>query len=148
MKSEITLTNLTNFLKNTPGFKNLDLQDMERLIAPIISIATYEPGQKIIERGEDGHTVFFLYRGRTRVDLRFAGQEDRHFFIEQGEIFGEMALVSREKRSADVVAVSEVICFTIDIETFQNLMSNYWRITKAVASLIGSRRIDRLAAVG
>jgi CRP-like cAMP-binding protein len=58
------------------------------------------------------------------VDIPANGDEELHFFIEEGEIFGEMALISKEKRNADVIAVSEVVCLTIDVETFQIIMSN------------------------
>ncbi len=95
----------------------------------------------IIERGTVGRSVFFIYKGRVRVDVN----EDIHFFIDEGELFGEMALVTKEKRSADVVSVSQVVCLTIDIETFQTVMANHWQITKAVASLIGGRRVERLS---
>ncbi|MBF0380973.1 MAG: cyclic nucleotide-binding domain-containing protein [Magnetococcales bacterium] len=141
MEHEINLTDLINFLSKISGFKGLSRMEMEELIAPIISIAVFEPGQHIIQRGTVGHSVYFLYSGRARVDI----DKDTHFYVDEGELFGEMSLVTKEKRSADVVSVTRVVCLTIDIETFQTVMSNHWQITKAVASLIGDRRIERLA---
>jgi CRP-like cAMP-binding protein len=142
MKNEINLADLVSFLSKITGFKGLSSQEMEDLIAPIISIAVFEPGQYIIQRGTVGHAVYFLYKGRARVVVN----KDVSFFVEEGELFGEMALVSKEKRSADVVSVSQVTCLTIDIETFQSVMANHWQITKVVASLIGERRVERLTA--
>jgi CRP-like cAMP-binding protein len=140
--NEINVTDLVSFLSKISGFKGLSSQEIEELIAPIISIAVFEPGQYIIQRGTIGQAVYFLYKGRVRVDVN----EDTHFFVDEGELFGEMSLVTKEKRSADVISVSQVVCLTIDIETFQTVMTNHWQITKAVASLIGDRRIERLAS--
>ncbi|MBF0359230.1 MAG: cyclic nucleotide-binding domain-containing protein [Magnetococcales bacterium] len=142
MENEINLADLVDFLSKITGFKGLSRQEMENLIAPLISIAVFEPGQYIIQRGTVGHAVYFLYKGRAKVEIN----EDTSFFVEEGELFGEMALVSKDKRSADVISVSQVICLTIDIETFQSVMANHWQITKVVASLIGERRVERLAA--
>ncbi len=135
INEDITLESLVNFLTKIPGLKDLPQKDIQNLIAPIISIANYEPGQNIIKRGTEGDTVLFLYKGRVRVEILVAKGEDIHFFIEEGEILGEMALVTKEKRSADVFAATGVICLSIDIETFQTLMTSNWRITKAVAGL-------------
>ncbi|MBF0194080.1 MAG: cyclic nucleotide-binding domain-containing protein [Magnetococcales bacterium] len=141
MENEINLTDLVNFLSKISGFKGLSKKEMEELIAPIISIAVFEPGQYIIQRGTVGRSVYFLYSGRARVVIN----EDTHFFVSEGELFGEMSLVTKEKRSADVVSDTQAVCLTIDIETFQTVMANHWQITKAVASLIGDRRVERLA---
>jgi monovalent cation:H+ antiporter, CPA1 family len=142
MQKEIYLDDLIDFLSKISGFRDLPRQEMEELIAPLVSIAVYEPGQTIIKRGNVGRSVFFLYKGQARVELVNDG---KHFFIGEGELFGEMALVSNEKRSADVVAVTHTVCLTIDIETFQTVMINHWQITKAVASMIGERRVEWLS---
>ena len=146
MHNEINLDDLISFLSKIAGFRGLSRQEMEMLIAPIVSIAVFEHGQTIIQRGTVGRSVFFLYKGRARVDISLPDGENKHFFIDEGELFGEMSLVSKEKRSADVVSVSQVVCLTIDIETFQTVMANHWQITKAVASLIGERRVERLSS--
>ena len=119
--------------------------DERSLNGYVVSIARYEPGQLIIKQGDVGRSVFFLYKGDARADVHINSEQTLNFPVAEGEIFGEIALVSKERRSADVVAVSEVCCLTIDIETFQTIMTNNWKITKAVASLIGNRRIDQLS---
>jgi CRP-like cAMP-binding protein len=146
MDDEIDLDDLVSFLSQVTGFQDLSKEEMVELIAPIVSIAHYEPGQFIIKTGNVGHNLFFLYKGEGRIDVVFPSGEKGHFPLEQGELFGEMALVSKEKRNADVVAVTPVICLTIDIETFQSVMVDHWQITKAVARLIGDRRVERLSA--
>ncbi|MBF0359165.1 MAG: cyclic nucleotide-binding domain-containing protein [Magnetococcales bacterium] len=146
MDEEITAENVVGFICRVPGFKSLLHKEIESLILPMLGVVKFVPGQMIIKQGAVADAVFFLYKGQAKVNIHFENSEDVNFFIEEGEIFGEMALVSHEKRSATISAVSDVICFSIDVETFQNIMINNWRITQAVAMLIGNRRIERLTS--
>ncbi len=146
MYDDITIDNLVDFLAKIPGFRDLSRDEIEQFVAPIVSIEVFEAGQNIIKEGSIGSQVFFLYKGRARVDFHPDAEEGRNFFIDEGEIFGEMALVTKEKRTADVVAADRVICLTIDIETFQSVMADHWQITKAVAAMIGERRVERLVS--
>jgi monovalent cation:H+ antiporter, CPA1 family len=145
MQKEITLRERVLFLTHVPGFNNLTQDEITDYIAPIITLSEYEPGQTIVQRGTIGQTVYFLYSGRAKVELSLEQGKREQFSIEKGEIFGEMALVSKERRSADVIAMTEAIWLSINIETFHAIMMSHWRITKAVASLIGSRRISRFS---
>ncbi|MBF0195963.1 MAG: cyclic nucleotide-binding domain-containing protein [Magnetococcales bacterium] len=146
IKEEITVDNVLSFIGEVPGFKSLLPKEVESLIVPMLGVASFVPGQIIIRQRAIAHAVYFLYRGQAKGNIHFEKGDDVNFLIEEGEIFGEMALVSHEKRSATISAVSDVTCFTIDVETFQNIMTNNWRITQAVAMLIGNRRIERLTS--
>jgi monovalent cation:H+ antiporter, CPA1 family len=144
MHPEITLDALVKFIRNIKGFDVLSPDDIVNHVAPIICIVTYEPGQTILKQGDVGKSLFFLYSGHARAAIHISPDKVLHNDMQEGEIFGELALVTKEKRSADVLAVSQVCCLTIDIETFQKVMGNNWKIMKAIASLIGSRRIKQL----
>jgi CRP-like cAMP-binding protein len=146
IQEEITADNVVDFIGRVPGFKSLLRKEVESLILPMLGVVNFVPGQMIIRQGAVAHAVYFLYKGRAKVNIHFENGEDVNFVIEEGEIFGEMALVSHEKRSATISAESDVICLSIDVETFQNIMTNNWRITQAVAMLIGNRRIERLTS--
>ncbi|MBF0370436.1 MAG: cyclic nucleotide-binding domain-containing protein [Magnetococcales bacterium] len=139
MQTDITLQELIHFLQKVPGFSEMPEMDLETLIAPITSIAIFEPGQYIIRRGTEGRTLYITYKGRVRINVPAPHDPDQHFFVDEGNLFGEMSLVSNQKRGADVIAASQVICLTIDVETFQSVMRHYWRVTKAIAGLIGQR---------
>jgi CRP-like cAMP-binding protein len=146
LQKDITVYKVVKFLGQLPGFKSLLRHEVESLIIPMLGIATFVEGQIIIKQGDEANSVFFLYRGQARVDIHTENGEDVDFLIEEGEIFGEMALVSHEKRSATISALSDVTCFTVDVETFQSIMTTNWRITQAVAMLVGNRRIERLTS--
>lgn len=142
MEQSITAEELIYFLSKVKGFKEIPVEDLESFILPLISIRTYEAGQHIIKRGTVGTTLFILYEGQGRIDVPLPDKV-LHFDIKEGEIVGEMSLVSSHPTQADVVAERHSIFLTLDIETFQSLMVNLWRVTKAFAGLIGERIANR-----
>jgi hemerythrin len=144
---EITVTDLVTFLGSVPGFKDLPKTDVEEKIIPIIGISQFEPGQAIINRGDAPHTLFIIYKGRVHGKTKTPDKQEHHFFIHEGNVFGESALVSNKRRSSTVTASSSTTCLTLDIDTFQHIMMRDWRFTKAFFVLIGQRAIERLVKV-
>lgn len=142
MNDEVTFDDLRTFFSGVPGFKSISEQDLHDLVAPIVCIATYEAGQRIIRIGDPGDTLFLLYRGRVKGEIPGKDGRKNQFFIGSGGIFGEMALVSQARRSADISAVERSLCLTIDTESFRSIMKNHWPIAQAVAGMIGERIIS------
>ena len=146
MGQTITAEELLDFLQHVEGFKEIPAEDLEAFIIPLISIATYEAGQYIINRGTAGSQLFILYEGLARIDLpqeKNPSGKALHFTLGKGDVVGEMSLVSNQPARADVVAEKQSILLTLDIETFQSLMINLWGVTKAFAGLIGKRLANR-----
>lgn len=141
MQTDFSLSTIVDFLSKVEGFCELSQQDLATLIAPLIGIETFERGQKIIQFGSKGTTLYLLYEGKCRVDVPVGEGEMVHFSCESQALFGEMSLVSNKPRGADVVAETRVVVLTLDVETFQMLMTTNWRVTKAFAGLIGRRLV-------
>lgn len=74
-------------------------------------IRIYAEGESIIEEGANDRWVYILMSGEVTVSRK--GGHIAHF-SSTGEIFGELALVSDERRSATVVAVHGATCLAID----------------------------------
>ncbi len=67
----------------------------------------FEKGQVILSEGETGDTLFILRSGTVEIILPTT--DDRHIVLSQigpGEMFGVMALLEDEVRSASVMATS------------------------------------------
>jgi len=58
--------------------------------------------ETIITRGETGSTMYFIISGRARVH----DGEVTWAYIEEGEVFGEMAVLDSEVRSASITTES------------------------------------------
>ncbi|MBI5911226.1 MAG: cyclic nucleotide-binding domain-containing protein [Betaproteobacteria bacterium] len=79
---------------------------------------TYANGEIIVRQGDSGDCMFAIQKGRIEVIRRGKGGEVRVATLEEGEIFGEMAIFEREARSATVRALGETRVLTVDKKTF------------------------------
>lgn len=79
---------------------------------------TYSAGQLVVKQGDAGECMFAIQSGQVEVVKEDNGGEVRVAILEQGDIFGEMAIFEREVRSATVRAVGEARVLTVDKKTF------------------------------
>jgi len=76
-------------------------------------------GEVVLQKGTRGGLMYVIIDGRVEVR-----DDDRVLAtLETGAMFGEMGLVSREPRSATVVAVEPTIVFALGEDAFQELLS-------------------------
>lgn len=76
----------------------------------------------IIREGEEGDALYLLTSGL--VSVRKAVGDGRFLTLARfstGVTFGEMAIIAGEKRSADIVAETPVICYRLSLDAFQDL---------------------------
>lgn len=79
---------------------------------------TYQDGTVIVREGDVGDQMFVVQSGRVRVTCKGDGGEIPLVELGEGDIFGEMALIEKEVRSATVVALGEVRLLSIDKKSF------------------------------
>ncbi len=78
----------------------------------------YRDGEEIVRQGESGDCMYVIQAGRAEVVRSEAGKESRLAVLQEGDVFGEMALFDQEERSATVRALGEVRALTVDKRTF------------------------------
>ncbi|MBF0187731.1 MAG: cyclic nucleotide-binding domain-containing protein [Magnetococcales bacterium] len=138
---EISSRVLLTFLKQVEGFRTLSDDEILGLILPMVTVMEFEKGDRIINKGSIGDTIFILFAGKISVEFEENGTKSS-IELKKGSVVGEMALVSNEPRSADVISSSSVVMLILDVETFQTLMMQNWRVLRAFAGLIGHRILD------
>jgi len=79
---------------------------------------TYRDGQPIVSQGDIGDCMYVIQSGQAEVLRNEGGKELRLAVLTEGDVFGEMALFDKEKRSATVRALGEVRALTVDKKTF------------------------------
>jgi len=91
-------------------------------IDEIIKLASerrYRRGQTIFQRGDDGSALMAVLRGRVRISSVSAeGKELTLNVISPGEVFGEMALLDGEPRSADATATEDTLLLVVERRQF------------------------------
>lgn len=103
-------------------FRGIDPEDVHKILNKGMTMRAQQ-GQTIFHKGTTGNHMFVVLGGS--IDL-FDGK--KHLAtLRTGDLFGEMALINNEPRSASAVAAEESLLFALDETTFQKLM------TKSVA---------------
>jgi len=83
----------------------------------------YNDGEVIVRQGEPGDRMYVIQAGQVEVFRERDGRAVRLAVLEGGDFFGEMALFTREMRSATVRAMGPVRVLTVDKKTFLSRVS-------------------------
>jgi len=92
-------------------------------------------GETIITRGEHGSTMYFIISGRARVH----DGEVTWAHINKGEVFGEMAVLDSEVRSATVTTESDSLLLSIGRDVFFDALASDPDAFKAVLRAVLQR---------
>lgn len=86
----------------------------------------HKQGETIIDRESESRDVYFVVDGRARVvNFSLSGREISFDDIEKGGVFGELAALDGQPRSATVVALTDTLVATISPDTFVNLLRDH-----------------------
>jgi CRP-like cAMP-binding protein len=100
-------------LERMPLFAGLDRGQLEDVLA-VGRRVSYDAGQAVVERGDPGDAMYIMLDGAAEVDV--GGRFHR---LQQGDFFGEMAVLAGKPREATVTAVERVEALRIPADEFQ-----------------------------
>jgi predicted acylesterase/phospholipase RssA/CRP-like cAMP-binding protein len=103
-------------------------------------------GDVLFRRGEAGDAAYTVLSGRLRVVDDSAGERAVNE-IGAGEILGEMALLSGERRSATVIAVRDSLLARIPAAAFDRLIERQPAVLRRISALLGDRLRQQTAGV-
>ena len=75
---------------------------------------TFPAGGVVVSAGQEAESMFLIVAGEVEVSLRLNGDlEKRLTTLGPGMSFGEMAMVNRERRTADIRAIVDTVCYEV-----------------------------------
>ena len=80
----------------------------------------YKNGEIIIKQGESGNCMYVIQSGEVEVLQDNNGSQVRLAVRKSGDFFGEMALFSKEVRSATIKALGDARVLTVDRKNLLN----------------------------
>ena len=107
-RDETTKT-IVDRLKDVPLFKKLDHKELTA-VARITHIRKYKSGETIFYQDEPGVGMYVVEEGRVHITLNTP--KDNPLILaelEEGDFFGELALLNESPRSADAVSQTNSI---------------------------------------
>lgn len=76
-----------------------------------VSQDSFEAGEYIVREGQVGDTFYIIADGEVSVTQRIVGHEEPQEIrvLKKGEYFGEKALLTEERRTANILALTPVV---------------------------------------
>jgi len=119
--------------------------DERRQLAASLHYAPFARGEAMTREGAIDDGLFMIVEGEASV--RIGGLDGEEVArLRAGQFFGEMSLMTGEKRSATVIAATDVVTYRLDKPAFEELVRSRPEIAEAVAELLTERRESLEAA--
>ncbi len=109
-------------------------------------LRVFQPSTIIFEENSIGDSAYILKEGRVEISMRIKGNKVVLAELNPVTIFGEMALLSKDKRrTATARALSHVIAIEIDKPNFDALLCNSPSIVTSVLHGMTQRLADTIS---
>ena len=95
------------------------------------------PGERLVRVGDPAREVFFISSGKVDVVI---GR--RRVTLGPGDFFGEMGLLTRAPRSADVIAIDYCQLLTLDHDDFQGFIAKYPALKDKIGRIASARETE------
>ena len=126
-------------LRRVPLFERLDPEDLQR-VAAVADERDFAPGTSIVKEGEVGDELFVILEGLVRVERREPDGSIRQIrTYEQGDHFGELAVLLERPRVATVVAEGDVRTLVIGGEGLTTILRERPEAAMAMLQTLADR---------
>ncbi|WP_293858307.1 cation:proton antiporter [uncultured Alsobacter sp.] len=125
-----------------PMFADLDHHAREDLLL-LFRPQSAAPGDRVIRIGDKPDAAYFISEGTVQVDV--AGRE---ILLSAGDVFGEMALLSGDRRSATVTALDFCQFYALGRRDFLQFLSRHPELRARLSEIAVRRRQMNAAPEG
>lgn len=129
-------------LRGIPLFCRLDPTKLKRLAFACTDL-TFAAGENLFVEGEPADGAYIIEEGEVDVIVAREGREVRVGRLGHFELFGEMAIILNQKRTATIRAATPLKVLKIDADVFLRLVTETPDVALAVMRSL-SEKITRL----
>lgn len=125
---------LAQMISRVPIFAGLNdaaVREVGSRLRPRVAL----PGEKVVEKGQEGDAMYFITAGQAVVKLPVGD-----VVLRDGDFFGEMALLEDQPRNADVVADGSCHLMGLSAADFRRLLAADPAIRREIEAVAARRR--------
>ena len=130
-----------NLVANVPLFRNLDASRIAA-IAALLRTRQTERGERLVRKGDEADSMYFIVSGEVEVDVETGVQPHR---LGAGEFFGEVALIASRTRTATVTAATGCKLLVLHKRDLHGFMEAHPELAELVRAT-ARRRIEEIDA--
>jgi CRP-like cAMP-binding protein len=140
-KQEVDLGQRIKALGRIELFADLSALEREQL-AQALTHAPFTAGEVLTREGSEAHHLYVIDRGQCSVRVGPVGRDREVAQLHDGDFFGEMSLLTGEKRSATIIALTDTVCYRLDAEAFKRVLEKRPHLTEQLAKQLAQRRAE------
>ena len=127
-------------LSRVDVFRALDARSVDRLARRLRRVV-FGPGETILRQGDPGDSLYVVRGGKVAVQIGVLGASKEIATLTDGQFFGEMSLMTGESRAATVVAKTDVECYVVDKEAFQEILEEKPDLAGIISEILSRRQV-------
>ncbi len=129
-------------LRRVELFSQMTDEELKSL-AERLRYAPFAKGNIIAKQGSIAHWLYIIINGEAEVYLEMPGGVRRTVCnLTKGSFFGEMGMMTGAPRSASVVAKTDVECYRLDKDIFEEILRARPIIAEEMTNILVSRRAE------
>lgn len=107
----------------------------------------YQPGEIIFHEGQTGDSLYVIWAGYVAILKGSLDSPAVMGILDPGNVFGEMAILENQPRSASVAALTELRLLEVTRLGFEQLVVNFPEIARSLMTVL-SAKLRRMTEVG
>ncbi len=124
-----------NLVAKVPLFRTLDAARIAA-VAGVLRARRAERGERLIRKGDDADSMYFIVSGEVEVDTETGAAKGR---LSGGDFFGEIALIADRARTATITALSPCKLLVLHKDDFEGFMEAHPGLRDAVREAAAKR---------
>jgi len=131
-----------SMLERVSFFRPLSEEHLEYLAAA--GRREFCPAEEtVVRQGDPGHSFYVILDGIVSVDVKGPDEDEtRVARLSRGDYFGEMSLMTGERRSATVRTLRDTEFLVIDKTVFKKIIEDHPEVVGRISELIVARRLQ------
>ncbi|MCK5690973.1 cyclic nucleotide-binding domain-containing protein, partial [Myxococcota bacterium] len=133
-------SNEVELLDHTLLFSNLHPQHKAQVFSTLVR-KDYAAGQVIFNEGDPGDALYLIRSGKVSIYTtnKNLGVTFELATLSRGQVFGEMALLTEEKRSASVKTIEPTSCYILSLPVFNKIVQQLPAVSLGMAQTMAKR---------
>jgi CRP-like cAMP-binding protein len=141
----LTNAHLASRLGSLDLFSCLSAAQLSHL-AEDSTVEHYLQGERVVRQGDEGDALYVVLGGRAEVTVQHETLKKNVGSIEPGQCFGEMSLLTGERRKATVTALTDLDVLAVGHEAILKVLQEDKTLVEKIGAIVAGRQSTTQAA--
>jgi CRP-like cAMP-binding protein len=138
-----TQADTERFLSESELFSKIP-DESRASLAPAAKVKTVAADEVVFRRGDTGDSLFVVARGKVSITLELPQGSQEVSTLQPGDFFGEIAMMTRARRTATVQGVEETTLLEFQADEILPLCRQYPQFKEQIARAGATRSRESL----